>query len=68
MTTHKYCTVRYYCKQKKIKIDNKLAQRLGRQAAKICRERNYPIEKVEDDLYVEVNSYPVSVLDEVSRL
>lgn len=63
-----YCTVRRYCKLKGIKISNKIAQSFGRLSAKICRKKGYPIGKVEDDLYVEVNSYPIEVLDEVSQL
>ena len=63
-----YCTVRRYCKLKGIKISNKNAQSLGRLSAKICRKKGYPIAKVEDDLYVQVNSYPIEVLDEVSQL
>lgn len=62
-----YSTIRRYCKLKGIKISNKLAQTVGRLCKEICRTKGYPIRKVEDDLYVEVNSYPVEVIDEVSQ-
>ena len=62
-----YCTVRGYCNVNRIKICEGDANSLGRQAGKICRQKGYPIGKVQDERHGKVNSYPIEVLDEVSE-
>jgi hypothetical protein len=62
-----YCTVRGYCNVNRIKICERDANSLGRQAGKICRQKGYRIGKVPDERHREVNSYPIEVLDEVSK-
>ena len=62
-----YCTVRGYCNLNRIKVSERDANRLGRQAKKICDQKGYPIGKVQDERHGKVNSYPIEVLDEVSE-
>lgn len=62
-----YSTVRGYCNLNRIKVSERDANSLGRQAAKICRLKGYPIGKVPDERHGKVNSYPIEVLDEVSE-
>ncbi len=62
-----YCTVRGYCKLNRIRISEGEAKSLGTKAGKICRQKGYSIEKVRDERHGTVNSYPIEVLDEVSK-
>ncbi|AHJ30204.1 hypothetical protein A2T98_17130 [Nodularia spumigena CENA596] len=62
-----YCTVRGYCNINRIKISEREANSLGRHAAKICRQKGYLIGKVQDERHGKVNSYPIEVLEEVSK-
>ena len=62
-----YCTVRGYCNLNRIKVSERDANGLGRQAKKICDQKGYPIGKVQDERHGKVNSYPIEVLDEVSE-
>ena len=62
-----YCTVRGYCNINRIKISEREANSLGRHAAKICRQKCYLIGKVQDERHGKVNSYPIEVLEEVSK-
>jgi hypothetical protein len=62
-----YSTVRGYCNLNRIKVSERDANSLGRQAAKICRLKGYRIGKVPDERHGKVNSYPIEVLDEVSE-
>jgi phage anti-repressor protein len=59
-----YSTVRGYCRVKRIKISERMANSVGRTAGKICRKLNYPIGKVPDEKHGIVNSYPDDVLAE----
>lgn len=63
-----YCTIRGYCNIHRIKISEREANSLGRHAAKICRQKGYPIGKVQDERHGKVNSYPIEVLEQVSKL
>lgn len=41
------------------------ASMLGREAARLCRERDIPVQKVKDVRFGQVGSYPETVLDEL---
>ncbi len=58
-----------YCNFKEIKVNLKLAQKIGRLAAKISRERDLPVGSVRDPRFGKVNSYLEDVLEEaVSKI
>lgn len=60
-----YFTIAGYARMKKIKCGLTLASSLGRKAAAICQSNGYPMEKTPDPRFGEVNTYPMSVLEEV---
>lgn len=60
-----YFTIAGYARMKKIKCGLTLASSLGRKAAAICQSNGYPMEKTPDPRFGEVNTYPLSVLEEV---
>lgn len=60
----KYFTVLGYAAYKGITVALSDAQTIGKQAAKLSRERNVPIDKVADQRFGRVNSYHESILDE----
>jgi hypothetical protein len=51
-----YSTVRGYCNLNRIKVFERDANSLGRQAAKICPLKGYRIGKVQDERHGKVNS------------
>jgi hypothetical protein len=51
-----YRTVRGYCNLNRIKVFERDANSLVRQAAKICRLKGYRIGKVQDERHGKVNS------------
>lgn len=59
-----YSTVRGYCRVKRIRIGERMANSVGRSAGRICREKKYPIVRVPDERHGSVNSYPDDVLAE----
>jgi hypothetical protein len=62
-----YYTVRGFCNINGIRISEREAQRLGIKAGKVCRDKGYPIGEVKDERHGKVNSYPIEVLEEVSK-
>jgi len=64
-TRPEYYTIAGYSVVAKKKFGRRTANELGRKASKICNEKGYEREKVHDDRYGYVKSYPVEVLKEV---
>lgn len=64
-TRPEYFTIAAYAAFIKVSVNNKKAKELGYLASKLCRERNLSIEKVPDNRWGNVNSYPLSILKEV---
>lgn len=64
-TRPSYFTIAGYATLHKIKVNVRTAAKLGGAASRICKQREYPIDKVPDPRFGEVNSYPEEVLDEV---
>lgn len=60
-----YFTIAGYARMKKIKCGLTLASSLGRKAAAICQSNGYPMEETPDPRFGKVNTYPLSVLEEV---
>lgn len=60
----KYKTVRAFCARMKLSLRS--LQKLGQATAKYCRVNGLEVKRVPDDLYGEVNSYPVEALSAVS--
>jgi len=59
-----YFTVIGYCSLKNIKVTPSGANAYGRKCAKYSKEYDYPIEKIKDSRYGQVNSYHIDVLSE----
>ena len=59
-----YFTVSGYCSLKNIKATPSKVNAYGRKCAKYSREYDYPIEKIKDSKYGQVNSYHIDVLSE----
>ena len=59
-----YCTALAYCRSKNIPAPLEFAQKLGKSASKLCRNRGIRMGKVSDERFRSVNSYPRGVLDE----
>jgi len=57
-----YFTVIGYCSLKNIKATPSTANAYGRKCARYSREYDYPIEKITDSRYGQVNSYHIDVL------
>lgn len=57
-----YYSVAGFWSTKKTKIDTAGANRIGREAAKLCKENGYMIGKVPDARYGAVNTYPSDIL------
>ena len=49
------------------KLDLKTANKLGRKAAKHCRDNGYPIGSIRDPRFGKVNTYPEEVLDTIFK-
>jgi phage regulator Rha-like protein len=62
-----YRTITAHCKINKRVIPIADAQHLGQMAADLCKKQRLRIGKIPDERFGSVNSYPVSVLDEVFR-
>lgn len=60
-----YFTVMGYASLIKIQMGKQKAQQYGAMASKVCRERGFEIERVGDERYGSVGSYPKQVLIEV---
>lgn len=57
-----YSTVSGYCRRNGIRVDPETAKRFGKIASAISTERGYPIRKISDERWGEVNAYHVSIL------
>ena len=57
-----YSTVSGYCRRNGIRVDLETAKRFGKIATALSVERGYPIRKISDERWGEVNAYHVSVL------
>ena len=62
-----YYTVVGYANLHGIKVDTKQASKLGKRAAKLCREQGWNTGKANHPLYGEVNTYPREALDGVVK-
>jgi len=60
-----FLTVRAYAKIHRVRWSLAHAQSVGQRAAKLCREDGIQMGHARDELFGQVNSYPVEVLDEV---
>ena len=60
-----FFTVRGYSNLKKYKVNLKDSKELGKKASKLSRKFACQIGKISDEMYGEVNSYKVEVLEEV---
>jgi len=60
-----FLTVRAYAKIHGIRWSLARAQSVGQRAAKLCREDGIQTGQARDELFGQVNSYPVEVLDEI---
>jgi len=57
-----YFAVAGFWSMKKTKIDTPTANRIGRLAAKVCKENGYMVGKIPNAQYGSVNTYPADVL------
>ena len=60
-----FMTIRGYCNIKGIKLSLKEAQEKGKKASKLAEELEVKTGKAKDEVFGEVNSYPIEVLNEV---
>lgn len=60
-----YFTITGYCHKRKLTVSTNQAISLGQKAKRLSVERNVPVGKIADPRYGEVNTYHVSILDEV---
>ncbi len=60
-----FYTITAYAHLQHRPVDNATANKFGKQAAALCRERSLPIGKAKHPLWGEVNTYPEGVLSEV---
>ena len=63
-----YFTIKAYGGTHGLQVTRGSAFTLGREAARVSRERNVEIRKVEDEQWGQVNSYHVAILKEVFTL
>jgi len=57
-----YYSIAGYWSMKKAKIDTATANKIGREATKLCKENGYMVGKVPDARYGAVNTYPSDIL------
>ena len=60
-----YFTIAGYASLNKIKVGFNQAKGLGLRATNLCKKKGFPKEKVIDQRYGEVGSYPKEILEEV---
>ncbi len=58
-----YLTALAFCRLNKIPAPLKAANALGRKASKACKQQGFPVGKVPDERWGQVNSYPREVLE-----
>lgn len=63
-----YFTIAGYARLHKIECGLKLASSLGKKAKAICNAKGYLMEDIPDPRFGKVNTYPLSVLDEVFNM
>jgi len=64
-TTPEYYTIAGYGTLNGISVNLKIASKLGRKAAKICKERNLKTDYIPDPRFGKVKMYPKKILNEV---
>lgn len=62
-----YFTVMAHAKNSEIRIPDKVAAKFGREASKICRQRNIVTGTYPHAAYGSLKTYPVEILDEVFK-
>lgn len=62
-----YATVAGYCRRNGIPTDRETAQRYGKIATALSGEMGYPIRKIADERWGEVNTYHIAVLAQAVR-
>lgn len=60
-----HVTILGYCNMKHIKANKYRAMNLGLKVSNYCRINNHPIHKVYNEMFGEVNSYPIEVLNKL---
>ena len=60
-----YYSIVAFCNINGLKVDLKEAAKLGSKASRICRDNGYTVGKVTDPRFGRVNTYPVSVLEDI---
>ena len=63
-----YYSIVAFCNINKIKVDLKEAAKIGSKASRICRNNGYIVGKITDPRFGMVNTYPVSVLEELIKV
>ena len=63
-TRPEYFTVAGFFVKTKLKVGRDLAKQIGMEASKLCKSKGYPIDKVADPRFGEVNSYPLPILQQ----
>lgn len=63
-----YYSIVAFCNINKIKVDLKEAAKIGSKASRICRNNGYIVGKITDPRFGMVNTYPVSVLEEIIKV
>lgn len=63
-----YTTVKAFCKMHTIPCPLRLAKVYGKDLTAMCREQNLIIGKVSDEVYGQVNSYPIRLMMEYFEL
>ena len=64
-TRPSYFTIAGYATLHKIKVGVSLAAKLGAAASRICKSEGWPIDKIPDPRFGQVNSYPQKILEQV---
>jgi anti-repressor protein len=60
-----YFTVAGFASVRGVKVDVRDANKLGRKAARLSKEHDYPIGKAHSEIFGEVNTYHLDILSEV---
>lgn len=63
-----YYTIKAYASLRGLRVNKNTAVTLGREASRLSRERNIEIRRVSDEEWGQINSYHVSILQEVFTL
>ncbi len=63
-----YYSIVAFCNINKVKVDLKEAAKMGAKASRICRDNGYIVGKITDPRFGMVNTYPVSVLEDIIKV